>query len=275
MVREEQEERLVPVELNELQRLVGEALDLLVAVGPAAGAGDVEALLVRAEQLPPAQVPLAEASRDVAGRLERLGDGRLLQGELVVDLGDAELRPRPPVAGDEVRHADAGGVLARQDARPCRRADGAGGVGVGEPHALPGEPVDDRREVVRAAVAAQVRPAHVVDQDEDEVELPVAPRRTRRRRAAKHRGRPHQRQPSRPQELASRCVSHRRLPVTRARVILSELPRRLNTLRGVGARSPAVATAGSLGPGPRETPFSVPRGGLYSELPVSIQEMRP
>ncbi len=60
-------------------------------------------------------------------------------------------------------------VLAGEDACPRWRADRASRVGVGEAHALRREPVDVRRLVERAAEAAQVAPAHVVDENEDEV----------------------------------------------------------------------------------------------------------
>ena len=72
-------------------------------------------------------------------------------------------------AGEEVGEAEARGVFAGHDAGARGRADGTGGVGVGEAHATGGEAVDVGSFVEAAAVEADVAPAEVVDQDEDEV----------------------------------------------------------------------------------------------------------
>src|SRR5262249_17703311 len=65
---------------------------------------------------------------------------------------------------------ETGRVLAGQDAGPCRRADRTGRVAVGEAHPRRRQPVEVRRAKERAAVAAEVLPAHVVDQDDNEVQ---------------------------------------------------------------------------------------------------------
>ena len=58
-------------------------------------------------------------------------------------------------------------MLARAGAG--RRADRAGRIRVGKAHALAGEAVDVGRFVEGTAVADKVLPAHVVDEDEDDV----------------------------------------------------------------------------------------------------------
>jgi len=68
-----------------------------------------------------------------------------------------------------VRCAEAGGVASGEDAGAGGAADGAGGVGLGEADALGGEAIEVGRVVKRAAVAAEVPPAEVVREDEDDV----------------------------------------------------------------------------------------------------------
>jgi hypothetical protein len=150
----------------------------LPAVGPAAFAAapvDVEALVLRPEPLR-AQVPLAREEGRVAGVLHRLGQRDLLVGQSVAVGRGQQPRVSPPLARlvaaagvDVVGHAHPLGVLARHDAGPRGRAHGARRVSVGEPHARRRQAVHVRRVVERAAAAAQVRPAEVVDEEEHEV----------------------------------------------------------------------------------------------------------
>ncbi len=155
-----------------------------------------------------AKVPLADVARSVAGGLQRLGDGDLVElhpvrvrraEELAVPESDVlgrVLRGRPVLDMpdvDIVGDADARGVSPGHDRGARRRAHRARGVAVGEAHPLRREAVDVRRLVVPAAVAGDVCPAEIVDEDQDDVRLPRC-RADRARaqggRAARQRKRP-------------------------------------------------------------------------------------
>jgi len=205
-----EEERLVPVAADELDGLEVHAVDEVLPPGQATGdlavevvgmevasaadaavLGDdglVEAVRPRGDFLRAVvrvagEVPLADNPGGVAGRPERLGDGDVVGGEVLRVVG-AE------VVGD----AHAGGPLPRHQGGAVRRADRRGGVGVGEAHAVAGETVQVGRLVERVAVAAQLRVAQVVGQDEDDVALarrsgrrPQRPPKQRRRGARTQR----------------------------------------------------------------------------------------
>src|SRR5205085_10959663 len=123
--------------------------------------GRGEPLLLRPEAAA-AEVPLAEVAGRVPGVAQPLGERDDLQRQLQGAGRLGELLERPPVAGDVRGQAEARLVLAGEDGRPRRRADGAGSVGVGEADALAGEGVDARRLVEAVAVAGEVGPAEVV-----------------------------------------------------------------------------------------------------------------
>jgi hypothetical protein len=126
-------------------------------------------------------VPLAEKRGRVAVLLQRFGQRDLFERQVVEHPGREHFL-RPAVAGDPVGDAGPRGVLPGQQARPRRRADVARGVGTGEFHPLSRQAVEVGRLVERASVAAEVAPAHVVDEDDDEVEVGLAGRRGRHRR---------------------------------------------------------------------------------------------
>ncbi len=190
-VEQAQEERVGPGAPDELDGPVGiqvgdvlaravHELVVLPHVGEAAGvhmaevihaAALVAEVLVEADlqravggQVP--AMPLAHQGGGVAARLEQRDDGRLVRGQphLV-----------PDDAGHRQRLANADGVAARVAARvqrvPRRRAHRRRGVGAPEEHALPGEVVEVRRLVIGIAVDAQVAPALVVGEDEEDVGL--------------------------------------------------------------------------------------------------------
>ncbi len=173
--------------VDELHGLVGEAVgeelifgavfesvDLvggeIAGRGAFVGAGnvDVEALLGGAEFFA-AEVPLADAGGGVAFGLEALGQGFFFKRELLGPLGDSETAVLWHVSGDPVGDVEAGGRLAGEQGGAGGGADGAGGVGLGEAHAVLGKLVDVGGLVVFGAVAAEVGPAHVVDEHDDDV----------------------------------------------------------------------------------------------------------
>ena len=130
-----------------------------------------------------AQVPLAEDAGDVALLLEHLGQGQPVRG-------DGE---RAAGAEHAAGHAVAPAVAPGHDAVAAGRTDRCRGVGVGEAHALAGQPVAVRRRV-RAAVAGQVAVPQVVGQDDDDVRPFGRGRAGNRCRARERRQRQHQAQ---------------------------------------------------------------------------------
>src|SRR5579859_2054280 len=113
------------------------------------------------------QVPLSGDGGSVSRAAERRGQRRLSGGERLEILGRQQ--QALPVSAEEVRRVQPRGILSGQDARPRGAADIAGGVTLGEPHALGGQAVDRGRFIEGTAATAQVAPAQVVRQQEDDV----------------------------------------------------------------------------------------------------------
>jgi hypothetical protein len=173
-----EEERLVLALLHELQGFLREEIvrpGLAFELHPLAVAEQVvgvllvgvlvvevpEGVLEALKIGPPAVVgkpeaPLSDHGRRIAGVLQELRDGDVLRPE-------RDLR----VAAD-VRVAH---VVAGHQGAPGRRADGAPGIVLGEPHPFGGHLVEARGLELLLAVAAQVAPAQVVRVDEDDVGL--------------------------------------------------------------------------------------------------------
>ena len=119
-----------------------------------------------------AQVPFADVPRLIATLVESAGQRVLLRRQLLEIRHIDELTTRwvgAPMHVDPVGDADGGWVLAGEDAGAGRRTDRAGRVRVGKAHALAGEAVDVGRFVEGTAVADEILPAHIVDEDEDDV----------------------------------------------------------------------------------------------------------
>ena len=102
-----------------------------------------------------AVVPLAEGAGGVAGRLEGLGDGLLVEVQ-------------PLAAGRDAAHAAARMVAAGEELGARGRADRADEEPV-EQRAVARQRIDVRRREVGVAVDAQVAPALVVGQDDDDI----------------------------------------------------------------------------------------------------------
>ena len=117
------------------------------------------------------RVPLADQRGGVAGLLQQRGQRRVrgLQADRLV--GDRLGQPALGTAR----------VAPGVEAEAGRRAGRGARVGVGEPDALAGQPVEVGRLDVRGAVRGEVGPAQVVTQDEQD----VGPR-ARRPRAARN-----------------------------------------------------------------------------------------
>ena len=75
------------------------------------------------------------------------------------------------MAGNPIGDVQPSRILAGHQRGPRRRANGARRVIGREPHAVAGQPVDVRRLVEIAAVAAEVGPTQIVGDDENDVRL--------------------------------------------------------------------------------------------------------
>ena len=133
---------------------------------------DVEAL-VHGPELLPAQMPFADGGAPVSHGLEPFRGCclRELQFSRCTWRDDGSLIVGGP-SGDPVSDAGTHRVLAGQNACASRRADGAGGVGIGEPGALRSQPVDVRRLEEAIPVTADILPAEIVGQDENHIRPP-------------------------------------------------------------------------------------------------------
>jgi len=132
---------------------------------------DVETVVFRVVAFA-AEMPFADMPGTVAALLQcpRQCKFRGRQFLAVGGVDEAAAQRMHPSDGvDPVGDADARRVAARQDAGAGGGADGAGGVGLGEPHALRGQSVEGRGFVEVAAGAAEIPPAEVIDQNEENV----------------------------------------------------------------------------------------------------------
>ena len=198
MVGEIDEERSAALPFDERQRLVGEPVGELVAVGVEVGVfrkaealrkhDRVEALAAGRDRsgAAAAEVPHAEERGRIAAGLQSLGQGDDLGRELRPALRSLEFVPgrtgRLPRIDDGV-DAMPGRGLPRHQAGPRRRAVGGRCIGLREHEAPLRQPVEVRRVHERVAHEADIPPAHVVHQDEHHVRRPA-----RLGRCCRHRG---------------------------------------------------------------------------------------
>ena len=119
------------------------------------------------------EMPFAGEKSLVTVALERFGERHFLVRKVGAISGSDERiaggldgLPGNPI-GDVHPHRMAAG----QNTRARGAANGTRRVTLREPHPARGEPVDVGRLVKLAAIGANVRPAHVVDEEEDEVGL--------------------------------------------------------------------------------------------------------
>jgi hypothetical protein len=200
------EEGSVAAPLDETNRLIGQAIDDVFAVGAggdgsgleavgrkiAVGAGragiglavpgDLVSLPFGPVRLGESQVPLAEMPGGIPGVAQGFGEGVFVGIEITETLRRDDRpvgRSRRRITGSLRRkrrlmpggrgQAEPGRILPGEDAGAGRRTEGVRRVGVGEPHAARGQTVDVGRFVVAAAVNPTVHPAHVVYEEQDDV----------------------------------------------------------------------------------------------------------
>ena len=119
-----------------------------------------------------AQVPFAGEESLVAMLLECLGEGDFLEWQTVLILRVKEgVGGAVGLAGDPVRDIDPHRVFPCHDARPGRATNRPGGIALREAHTRAGQAVDVGSLVERATVGSDIRPAHVVNKEEQKVGL--------------------------------------------------------------------------------------------------------
>ena len=134
----------------------------------------IKALFPRPESWA-SQVPLADVPRGIPGRLKSLRQGHFGQRQLFFCFRLCQaMKWHVIAAGEPVGDVQTGRPFARHQCRSRGGADRRGCVGLREPHSLRGQPVDMRRLVIPAAVAAQVRPAQVIEHDQDDIRSRVS-----------------------------------------------------------------------------------------------------
>ena len=105
-----------------------------------------------------AEVPLADVSGLVSGGLEGFGDGGFLRRKVKIR-----------GLGDPLGDANALWCFPSKEGGTGGGADGIGGIGIGEANSGGGELVKIGGFVILRALAAQVGPAEVVDEKDDDV----------------------------------------------------------------------------------------------------------
>ena len=105
-----------------------------------------------------AEVPLADVSGLVSGGLEGFGDGGFLRRKV-----------KSRGLGDPLGDADALGGFPSKEGGTGGRTDGIGGIGVGEADPGSGELVEIGGFVILRALAAEVGPAEIIDEEDDDI----------------------------------------------------------------------------------------------------------
>ena len=208
-VAEVQEERLVFIVADELQRLFGQrVIGVRDALGKVVGdrrvfllakriirvvgGGEVFGAIAHTAMDPTglingfeaegggvqADVPLAVMARAIAVVFQRIGEGHMVQAEVSAQEGFDERLARPSTR--KTRRGDVGvaelcGVLASDNPRTRGRAGRGRSVGLWEVHTQRGQ-LDEVRRLIRARIVyivdlLDVLPAQIIDVEDDDVRL--------------------------------------------------------------------------------------------------------
>ena len=186
-MRQIEKERPVFRTFDELDRLIAEPIGKILArfafgecrdaprseIGVWSGflrPGNVQVeAVVRRPVARPAEMPLADARRRVAGRMESVGDRLFFQRQVLGPIGHQQLGITGHRAGNPVGDVQPGGILAGQQGRPRRRTNSTGRIVLREPHPFLGQPVEARRFIQIASEAAQIGPAQVIGENEHDI----------------------------------------------------------------------------------------------------------
>ena len=115
-------------------------------------------------------MPFPNVRRAISVFLECLGDRGFFERQLLMNLSVLQLLKREVSStGQPIRQMQPGRVLSGHDTCACWRTDMASRIGLGKPHAVLGETIDVGRFIETAAVASQITPTQIVDQEEHDV----------------------------------------------------------------------------------------------------------
>ena len=115
-------------------------------------------------------MPFADVAGRVSRRFQHFRESDFLQRQLPERIWLQEPLVRSiGSAIKKIGQVQPSRVFAGENAGPRRRADRASGIGIGESHSIRGEPVDVRRVVVFATVAADIAATEIVHEDDDDV----------------------------------------------------------------------------------------------------------
>ena len=120
-------------------------------------------------------MPFAHVPGNIAGTSQDLGDCHLIKPQIVLGSGREQLGilllVHLRIHGRAVpeRHMQPRRVFSSENRSPRGRTNGGGGIRIGEPHSLPGQPIDMGRLVQIGTVAPQVSPSQIVNHQEDDV----------------------------------------------------------------------------------------------------------
>ena len=122
------------------------------------------------------QVPLAGKECLVAVGLKCFSNRHFLKRQIVSVLRMKQsIRLVILLAWNPVRDIHSDRMTAGQDAGPRGRADRAGGIAIGQPHATGGQLINMGSLVKCTAIATEICPAEIIDEEEDKVGLVCCP----------------------------------------------------------------------------------------------------
>ncbi|MBA7661095.1 hypothetical protein ES703_69107 [subsurface metagenome] len=116
-------------------------------------------------------MPLSETGGGIARWLEDFRNCYLFQRKVFLPFRLLEFLVWIITARNKIGQVQTGRIPSGHNAGPRWRADRACGVCIGKSHPLVGKPVDIGSFIVIAAVAAQLRPAHIIGEDKKKVRL--------------------------------------------------------------------------------------------------------
>jgi len=100
-------------------------------------------------------MPFPNARRTVSRRLQHFGNRHVFKRQFLPKIRFQQLGRGPLLAaGNEIGQMQPRRIFARENAGTRRRTNRTRRIGIGESHALRSQPVNVRRAVVTAAIAA-------------------------------------------------------------------------------------------------------------------------
>ena len=120
-------------------------------------------------------MPFTDGYGGISGRLQGLGDGDFLQGEVHHIVGIFQrgsrsiLNPLISLNGNGMGNMQSPGVFACQQAGPCGSTDRRGSIRTGKLHSLFSQAINIRGFIIFAAKTSHIAVSHIVHQEEYEI----------------------------------------------------------------------------------------------------------